>query len=242
MCWPSAPPATSCGSGATRCAACAPEDLRRRCAAQRTAVPPPSRLRRWVPLSLAATLLLAVGGRVPLRLDAGRRGAGRRLDARSRQVLQGLAGGRRWSTPRKLAVSWQQSRGGRLTVAANGAGRRAAARRRAALHVVRGTSRASDVSLARRAAVGLRASARPRTRPHHGQHGARDRDLVRQRPHLCGACHRPSRTTSITSSATSRPTPSDKQDHIMKSRWIIAGAAALGARPSHVADAAQHRA
>ena len=29
----------------------------------------PSRLRRWVPLSLAATLLLAVGGRLPLRLE-----------------------------------------------------------------------------------------------------------------------------------------------------------------------------
>ena len=76
-----------------------------------------------------------------------------------------------------------------------------------------------------------------------GQHGARDRRSGRANGRTYAvARHRPSARTSITSSATSRPTPNDNQrPRIMKSRWIIAGAAALAPRPSDAADAAQQR-
>ena len=86
-------PRRVCESGATRCAAWRPTSLRRRCAAQRASVPPArSRLRRWVPLSLAATLVLAVAAVFLFGLTSGRRSARRRVGARSRQVLQGVSG------------------------------------------------------------------------------------------------------------------------------------------------------
>ena len=210
-CRPSAPPATCSAERRDTLRGVAPESLRRRCAAQRphaaALAPPP--LGAAVARRHAAPRCRAPSSSSALTQSVEALAAGLTLDhVKCFKVSPAV---RRRSTPRKLRVSWQRSQGWPSEGRRHRADRRAAARRRAALPVVRGTRRTSDVSLARPAAVGLRASSRLRTRPHHGQHGARDGDLVRQRPHLRGARHRPSRTTSITSSATSRHTPSDNR-------------------------------
>jgi len=95
----------------------APEDLRRRCAAQRTPVPPSSRLRRWLPLSLAATLLLAVGAVFLFGLNQGVEAltTGLTLDhVKCFKVSPRTAP----VDAQEAGVSWQHSQGWPLRVAA----------------------------------------------------------------------------------------------------------------------------
>jgi anti-sigma factor RsiW len=97
----------------------APDALRSRCAAQ--AAPPAAmtrRLRRWVPLSLAATVLLAVATVFLFGLNQGVEAlaAGLTLDhVKCFKVSAPVAG----VDPHAAAVSWKSSQGWSLTVPEN---------------------------------------------------------------------------------------------------------------------------
>jgi len=90
----------------------APDSLRRRCASQ--ALPAPSRVRRWLPLSLAASLLLAVGAMFLFGLTQS-------VDALAAGLTLDHDSCFKESPPAVIdadaaAASWQQSQGWSLTV------------------------------------------------------------------------------------------------------------------------------
>ena len=94
----------------------APESLRRRCAAQ-AYIPAPSRVRRWLPLSLAATLLLAVAAVFLSGLNQSVQALAAGLTLDHINCFKGAAP----AAPAVVdahaaAVSWQQSQGCSLTV------------------------------------------------------------------------------------------------------------------------------
>ena len=189
---PSARRKTCSTIGAMTCAASRP----RVCAVgarRRPTSPAPSRVRRWLPLSLAATLLLAVAAVFLFGLNQSVQALAAGLTLDHVNCFKGAA-----PAPRAVvdahaaAVSWQRSQGWSLTVPET-----APAEDLRLVDVRRCLSPEGRVAhlmyLWRgRAAVGLRASADPRAGAHNGQHGSSDGDLVRSWTHLRGARDRPS--------------------------------------------------
>jgi anti-sigma factor RsiW len=142
----------------------APPGLRDRCLGARTVSATRSRVRRWVPLWLAATILLAVGAVFLFGINDGVQALAAGLALDHTKCFKVSTSGTAVSLDADSAGhTWQETQGWQLTVPA---------------------TTASDVSMGGPSALRLRAAARRRPCTRARQHGTRDGNLVGERPHL----------------------------------------------------------
>ena len=123
---------------------------------------------RWVPLSMAATLVLAVAGVFLYGLQGGVEALAAQLAVDHVKCFEFAPQPTVLPDARALGREWAAARGWTIKVPDERAARAARVARHAPLHLDRGHHRARDVPMARPAAVGVRAEQRaPARRRRH---------------------------------------------------------------------------